>query len=85
MQLAARAARTALPQQRAHALGAHQEPQRAEQQDVTDGDRQLDLAQPLQPGEQPDAEHRAGKAADQQDEAHLEIDVAAPPMRQHAR
>ena len=85
VQLAARPARNALPQHGAHALDCHQETQRAEQQDVADRDRQLDLALSLEPGEQPDTEYRAGQPAQQQREAHLEIDIAAPPMREHAR
>jgi hypothetical protein len=75
----------AAAQEGARALDQHQRAERAEQHHVAEIDHQLDLAEAAQDAEQPDAEQRAEKAADQEDAAHLEIDVAAPPMRQHAR
>src|SRR6516164_2262320 len=67
-------------QQRTHALDHHQEAQHTEQKHVTDRNRQLDLTQSFEQRENPDPEKRAGKAADEQNVAHLEIDIAPAPM-----
>src|SRR5260221_336199 len=80
MELAARPAGPALAQQGAGALDRHQPTQNPEQQNVEQRDRQLDLTQPLEQSEQPHAEHRTGEPAQQQDETHLEVDGAAPPI-----
>ncbi len=85
VQLAARSAGFAAAHQRARPLDQHQDPERAQEQHEAEIDHQLDLADPAQQAEEPDAEQRAEETADQEDGAHLEIDIAAPPMRQHAR
>ena len=73
-----------LAQQGPQAFDEHQRADDAEESDVAEPDHQIDLADSAQKGEEPDAEGRAEQAADQQHGAHLEVDVAALPMRQHA-
>src|SRR5215472_9977133 len=85
MQSAPRSARPMHSQQRTHALNHHQEAQNTEQKHVTDRDRQLDLTQSFEQREDPHPEKRAGKAANEQNVAHLEIDIAPAPMGEHAR
>src|SRR5215472_1748176 len=85
MQSAPRSARPMHSQQRTHTLNHHQEAQNTEQKHVTDRDRQLDLTQSFEQREDPHPEKRAGKAADEQNVAHLEIDIAPAPMGEHAR
>ena len=85
MQSAPRGSRPMQPEQRANAFDHHQRAECTEQQHVADRDRQLDLAQAFQQGEDPHPEKRARQAADQQDVSHLEIDIAAPPVSEHTR
>ena len=85
MQFAAPRRAAALPQDGARALDQHQGADDAEKEDVGQADYQVDLADGAQPGEQLDAEIGAEETAREQDAAHLEIDVAAPPVRDHAR
>jgi hypothetical protein len=81
MQLAARCLRIApAPQVRARAFVQHQQADGRQHDDVGDGDDEVDLADALQVGEQPDAAARADHAAQQQDQAHADIDVAAPEL-----
>ncbi len=42
------------------------------------------MAKGLEQPEQPDAEAGAGETADEQDHAHLDVDVAARPVRDHS-
>ena len=69
--------------QRAKALPEHQTADRAQEDDVRESDKEVDLACSLERVENDDARDRAEKAADQQYPAHLEIDGTVAEMREH--
>ena len=68
-----------------HAFDQHQRAERQEQRGIGEADEKLDLARAAQQGEEPDAEHRTGEAADEHQPGHDEIEIAAPPVRERAR
>ena len=84
MQLAARRAGLARAHDGANALGQHQRPDDAEKHHIGQLDDKVDLPDIAQEGEQRDTKGRADHAACHQDRPHLEVDIAAAHMRQHA-
>ncbi len=74
--------RLALPRANngAHALGHHQCTDHAEEKDVGNAYRDVELADRTQRGEQPDAESRADYAPRKQHEREREIDRPALPV-----
>jgi hypothetical protein len=62
----------------------HQPGDRAEEQHIGQRDHQVDLPQRLQLREQGNPDDAADGAPQQHDDAQLEIDIAPPPMGQHA-
>ena len=83
MQLAPDALSAAPQQDGARTLDQHQGTDDAEKKDKRQADHQVDLADGAQPGKQFHTQIRADEAAGEQHAAHLEIDIAAAPMRDH--
>ena len=81
MQLAPLAAAPA--HRRAHAFEQHHEADDAEEENVGQGNDKVDLADLTQIGEEKDAGRRAGDAAGEQHQAHLEIHTHASPVGEH--
>ena len=84
MQLGAAGAGRAPAPHGAQAFHEHECADNAEEGHIGQFDDEIDLADRPQDGEQPNAKARAQESADQQDGSHLEVDVAAPPMGEHA-
>ena len=70
--------------QGAQAFHQHQEPNSAEKHHIREPNHEIDLTDIAQFPEQPNAERRPYDTADQQHAAHLEINIAASPMRDDA-
>ncbi|MCY1500861.1 hypothetical protein D9M68_349150 [compost metagenome] len=66
------------------AFPKHQTADSAEQHDVEQRDHQIELAEAAQQRKQPDADRRAHEATAEQHRAELDIDGAAPKMRDRA-
>jgi hypothetical protein len=75
----------ACAQDRPHAFHDHHAADDAEQRQVRDRDRQIELAQPAQQREQPDAGGGADQAADQQHSGKRRIERAPAPVIDRAR
>ena len=84
VKLAACRARRAGPDDGAQAFGQHQRANDAKKHHIGQLDNQVDLADVAQEREQRDAKRRADHAAGHQDSPHLEVDIAAAHVRQHA-
>ena len=84
MQFAAPRAGRARTHNGPDALVQHERADDAEEHHIAKANHQIDLANRAQKREQRHPGGRPQKPADQQDRAHFEIDIAAPPMGDHA-
>ena len=83
----AQGSRTAEPRvdDRPHQLGQHQAADGAEEGHVGDGDDQVELAEPAEAVEHPDADQRADDAGQHQHDGELHVDHPPAPVAERPR